>query len=74
MATNNVETGVLAGRNLKKLMKKNGLTQVKFGEEFGVDERTVRSWQKCIKYLDTIDQIAHFFNISTQDFIFGDLD
>ncbi len=54
-----------AGANLKRLIKSSAYaTQENFAFVFGTDVRTVRRWIKNgIKNLDTVEQIADFFDV-----------
>ncbi len=59
------DLGLVAGANLKRLIKEsNYRTQEEFAFEFGTDVRTVGRWiNKGIKNLDTVQEIADFFGI-----------
>ena len=59
------DLSLVAGANLKRLIKNSKYkTQEEFAFEFGTDVRTVGRWvNKGIKNLDTIQQIAVFFDI-----------
>lgn len=64
MGRNNQDLGLVAGANLKHLLKERGMTQEDFADEFGVDVRTVRRWVKGNLYdLRQLQQIADFFEI-----------
>ena len=64
MERNNQDLGLVAGANLKHLLKERGMTQEDFADEFGVDVRTVRRWVKGNLYdLRQLQQIADFFEI-----------
>ena len=65
MEHNFQDLGLVAGANLKRLIKNSKYkTQEEFAFEFGTDVRTVGRWvNKGIKNLDTIQQIAEFFDI-----------
>ena len=64
------DLSLLAGANLKRLIKNSKYrTQEEFAFEFGTDVRTVGRWvNKGIKNLDTIQQIAVFFDIDALTF------
>mgnify|MGYP002523948170 CR=1 FL=1 len=59
------DLGLVAGANLKRLIKESEYrTQESFAFEYGTEVRTVGRWvNKGIKNLDTIQQIADFFGI-----------
>lgn len=59
------DLSLIAGSNLKRLIKNSKYkTQEEFASEFGADVRTIRRWgNKGIKNLDTLQQIASFFDI-----------
>ena len=64
------DLGLVAGAYLKRLIKNSKYkTQEEFAFEFGTDDRTVGRWvNKGIKNLDTIQQIAAFFDIDALTF------
>lgn len=59
------DLGLVAGANLKRLIKESGYrTQEAFAYEFGTDVRTVGRWiNNGIKNLDTLQLIADFFGV-----------
>lgn len=59
------DLSLVAGVNLKRLIKDSKYkTQEEFAFEFGTDVRTVGRWvNHGIKNLDTIQQIAEFFEV-----------
>ncbi len=65
MEQNIKDLGLVAGANLKRLIKNSKYkTQEEFAFEFCTDIRTVGRWvNKGIKNLDTIQQIAVFFGV-----------
>ena len=65
MEQNIKDLGLVAGANLKRLIKNSKYkTQEEFAFEFCTDVRTVGRWvNKGIKNLDTIQQIAAFFDV-----------
>lgn len=65
MEQNITDLSLIAGANLKRLIKSSKYkTQEEFAFEFGTDVRTVGRWvNNGIKNLDTIQQIAVFFDI-----------
>ena len=70
MERNSKDLGLVAGANLKCLIKESGMTQEDFAWEFGADARTVRRWlSKGIKNLDTIGYIADFFKVDVFDIL-----
>lgn len=64
MRSNEKRLGIIAGKNLKILIKNSDIkTQEKFAYNFGVDIRTVNRWINLgIDSLYTIQQIANFFD------------
>ena len=64
------DLSLLAGANLKRLIKNSKYkTQEEFAFEFGTDVRTIGRWvNKGIKNLDTIQQIAAFFDVDALAF------
>ena len=61
---------VKAGKNLKRIIKENGLTQEKFAEQMYVDPTTVRRWlANGIDKVSILEQIANFFDISVMDIL-----
>ena len=65
MERNTKDLSLIAGANLKRLIKNSKYkTQEEFAFEFGTDVRTVGRWvNKGIKNLDTLQQIAAFFDV-----------
>ena len=65
MEQNIKDLGLVAGANLKRLIKNSKYkTQEEFAFEFCTDVRTIGRWvNKGIKNLDTIQQIATFFGV-----------
>lgn len=63
---------IIAGENLRRLIRAHGLTQEQFAEDFGaemgyerLDARTVRFWMSHgIVRIDTVQDVAAFFGIS----------
>ncbi len=70
MEQNIKDLGLIAGANLKRLIKNSKYkTQEEFAFEFCTDVRTVGRWvNKGIKNLDTIQQIAAFFGVDALAF------
>lgn len=61
---------VRAGKNLKRIIKEKGFTQEQFAEQMYVAATTVRRWlANGIKDIDTICEIASFFDISVGDIL-----
>ena len=58
----------IVGANLKKLLKANKLTQEEFAERFGTTPRTVRRWIRSFPNLETLEQLACFFEVPITDF------
>lgn len=65
MEQKNKDLGLVAGANLKRLIKESGLgTQQKFALTFHTDVRTVGRWvNHGIDKLSIIKQIADFFKV-----------
>lgn len=59
------------GENIKKLRKREGLTQREFGEKVGLSEITIRRYEKEINTptIEIINTIANKFNISVEDIL-----
>ncbi len=56
------------GDLIKRHIKEKGLTQAKFAEEIGYEERTVRKWiQKGVFDYRVLVQIANVFEIDVRD-------
>lgn len=70
MEQNIKDLGLVAGANLKRLIKNSKYkTQEEFAYEFGADVKTVRRWIRGgINSLATIQQIAAFFDIDALAF------
>ena len=70
MEQNIKDLSLVAGAYLKHLIKNSKYrTQEEFAFEFGTDVRTVGRWvNKGIKNLDTIQQLAVFFDIDARAF------
>ena len=63
MEQKNKDLGLVAGANVKRLIKEWG-TQEEFASEFGADVRTVGRWvNQGIDKLSIIGEIAEFFKI-----------
>ena len=70
MEQNIKDLGLVAGANLKRLIKNSKYkTQEEFAFEFGTDVRTVGRWIRGgINSLATIQQIAAFFDVDALAF------
>ena len=70
MEQNIKDLGLVAGANLKRLIKNSKYkTQEEFAFEFGTDVRTVGRWiRRGICSLATIQQIAAFFGVDALAF------
>lgn len=70
MEQNIKDLGLVAGANLKRLIKNTKYkTQEEFAFEFGTDVRTVGRWiRRGINSLATIQQIAAFFGVDALAF------
>ena len=70
MEQNIKDLGLVAGANLKRLIKNSKYkTQEEFAFEFGTDVRTVGRWIRGgINSLATIQQIAAFFGVGALAF------
>ena len=70
MERNLKDLGLVAGANLKRLIKESGMTQDCFAFDFGTDERNVRRWiAKGINSLRTLQEIADYFGIDVLDIL-----
>lgn len=59
----------IAGENLKRLIKENYPSQEEFAYEYGTDVRTVSRYvNNGINKLDTIQELAYFFDVEYVDF------
>lgn len=66
----NDSLSVVAGKNLKRIIKERGLTQEAFADDFGTDCANLRKWLKHgINKISTIEQIADYFEISVWDIL-----
>lgn len=65
------DLGLVAGANLKRLIKESKYrTQEAFAFEFGCEDRTLRRWLgKGLYNLKTIQEIADFLKISVFDIL-----
>lgn len=70
MEQNIKDLGLVAGANLKRLIKNSKYkTQEEFAFEFGTDVRTIGRWIRGgINSLATIQQIAAFFGVDALAF------
>lgn len=60
---------LLAGQNLRRLIKEHGLTQQTFADDFYTDLRNVNRWiNNGIKDIDKIQELADYFNVSFFEF------
>ena len=59
------------GKNLKELRIERKLSQQKFGEIIGFCNQTISFWESGSREpdLDTVVEIAHFFNVSVEDLL-----
>lgn len=59
---NEISLSVIAGRNLKQLIKDSKYrTQENFAYEFGAEIRTVSRWLNVgVKNIDTLEELAEF--------------
>ena len=64
------------GSNIKKLRDRKGLTQLEFGELFGVTDKAVSSWESETKTprMGVLEKISQHFNVSKGTIIDGDVD
>ena len=64
------DLGLVAGANLKRLLKETGRTQEDFADEFYYDVRTIRRWiRNGIDSISLIEKIADFFGVSVFDIL-----
>lgn len=60
---------IIAGRNLRALLAKYNMSQAEFAFQFHADERTIgRYINNGINSVDTIQELAMYFNVSPIDF------
>ena len=61
----------LFGKRLKELRTEKGLSQQKLGELLGFCNQTISFWETGSREpdLDTLVQIAHFFNVSFEELL-----
>lgn len=60
---------LLAGQNLRRLIKEHELTQQTFADDFYTDLRNVNRWiNNGIKDIDKIQEIADYFDVSFFEF------
>ena len=59
------------GKRLKELRTEKGLSQQKLGELLGFCNQTISFWEIGSREpdLDTLVQIAHFFNVSFEELL-----
>ena len=59
------------GKKLKELRTEKGLSQQKLGEELGFCNQTISFWESGNREpdLDTLVQIAHFFDVCFDDLL-----
>ncbi len=56
------------GELIKRHIKEKGLTQAKFAEDVGYEERTIRKWiQKGVYDYRVLVKIANIFEIDVRD-------
>ena len=68
MAQQKMTYSQLAGMNLKRILKENGITQDSFAESCLVDSRTVRRWIKNgIGSIDAVALVADELGVSFSD-------
>ena len=61
---------LLAGQNLRRLIKENGQTQQSFADDFYTDLRNVNRWiNNGIKDLDKIQELADYFSVDFFEFL-----
>lgn len=72
MEQNSQSLSLVAGETLRRLIKESKYrTQQRFADEIHVDVRQVSRWiNQGIKNLDTIQQIADFFEIDAKSTFF----
>ncbi len=60
---------LLAGENLRRLIKENNMSQQDFADDYHTDLRNVNRWiNKGIKNVDTIQELADYFDVSFIEF------
>ncbi len=63
-------TGKITGKNLRRLLKENNMTQQSFADDYGLELRTVSRWineEKLTNIMD-IQALADYFDVSFTDF------
>lgn len=58
--------GNIFGKILKELRLEQGISQRKLGEDFGVANQTISTWETGLREpdLDTLVKIAKYFNVT----------
>lgn len=61
---------LLAGQNLRRLIKEHNLTQQTFADDFYTDLRNVNRWiNNGIKDIDKIQELADYFDVDFFDLL-----
>ena len=60
-------------RNFSMMRKKEGFTQEKMAEIFGVSRGAVAKWEsgECIPNIELVCRIAEYFNITVDELVLG---
>lgn len=58
-----MDKALLAGKNLRRLIKENKQTQQTFADDYGTDLRNVSRWinERKLTNIDTIQELADYF-------------
>lgn len=65
-----IDKSLLTGRNLRRLIKENKLTQQTFADDYGTDLRNVSRWinERKLTNIDTIQELADYFEVDFFEF------
>lgn len=65
------EGRIIMGRNIKRLLKENRITAVKFAEAIGVSTATVSDWSNGKTYprIDKLELMANFFGVGKYELV-----
>lgn len=65
-----MDKSLLTGRNLRRLIKENKLTQQTFADDYGTDLRNVSRWinERKLTNIDTIQELADYFEVDFFEF------
>lgn len=65
------EGKLIMGRNIKRLLKQNGMTAARLASILGVSTATVSDWShgKTYPRIDKIEAMANYFNVQKSDLV-----